>query len=123
MKHHALLEIKSLCLKVHLGISEGERHTPQEVSFDVTIRFTRVPAAERNDHLGSGEVCYFKICETLTRLVKGQSFSLIEGLAHKALREVKKLVPASTPVRLSVLKARPPVKNLKGGVRYTTGEV
>lgn len=120
---HCLLEIKHLCLKVHLGMSREEQKKPQEVSFDVTIRFAKAPTAEKADHLGEGGVCYFKICEALTKLVREQSFSLIEGLAHKALKEVKKQVPGSTtPVRLSVLKPRPPVKHLKGGVCYTTGD-
>ena len=121
--HHALLEIKSLCLKVHLGLSEEERKSPQQVSFDITIRFAQAPAAEQDDHLGPGGLCYFKICEALEDLVRGRSFSLIEGLAHQALKTVKKLVPEKTSVCLSVLKPRPPVKNLKGGVRYTTGDV
>ena len=119
---HALLEIKSLELPVHLGITEEERQKRQKVGFDITVALTKAPSDEESDQL-KDSVCYHKICNSVNKLVSENSFSLIEKLAADLLKELKKTVPTLVRLQVSVHKIEAPVSNLKGGVSYTCGDL
>ena len=119
---YSLLEIKSLVLPVHIGLSLEERQEAQDIAFHITVGFTQAPKDEKTDKL-ENSVCYFKVCEQIKKLTSENTFSLIEKLAFHTLTELRKLLPSDVKVRVCVHKIKPPVPYLKGGVSYTCGDI
>lgn len=119
---YSLLEIKSLILPVHIGISPEEREEAQEIAFHIKVGFTQALKDEQTDKL-ENSVCYFKVCEQIKKITQENTFFLIEKLAFSVLTELKTLLPSDVKVRVSVHKIKPPIPSLKGGVSYTCGDV
>lgn len=119
---YSLLEIKSLVLPVHIGLSPEERQEVQDIAFHITMGFTQAPKDEQTDKL-ENSVCYFKVCEQIKKLTQENTFFLIEKLGFCVLTELKKLLPSDVRVRVCVHKIKPPIPYLKGGVSYTCGDV
>ena len=119
---YSLLEVKSLILPVHIGLSLEERQAAQDIAFHITVGFTQALKDEQTDKL-ENSVCYFKICEQIKTLTRENTFSLIEKLAFRTLTELKTLLPSDVKMRVCVHKVKPPIPDLKGGVSYTCGDV
>ena len=119
---HSFLEIKSLILPVHIGLSEEERCQLQDIAFHITIAFPEGGLrGERTDKL-ENSVCYFKICERIKQITSQNSFSLIEKLAFDIFTELKTLLSLPVCLRVCVHKINPPIPHLKGGVSYTCSD-
>ncbi len=114
------LSIGSLTLPVHLGCSSEERSVLQEVGLSIEMEFPATPSGEETDCL-EDTLCYGEVCETLRNFVNGREFHLIEKMARECLSVLKEK-HHSMKIRLTLHKKQPPVKGLKGGVKYTCGD-
>lgn len=113
------LSLNDLRLKVRLGCGAEERAAVQEVSFDLSIRFPRLPEGSRSDEL-EGTICYGALSEKLRALCESREFKLIEHLGWEAYRL---LGPGPDHgLWLRVTKLKPPVPDLLGGASFELGE-
>ena len=119
---HSILEIKSFCLPVYIGNTQEEQKKPQNIQFDIKISFMSPPNGEQNDTL-EGVVCYNMICEKIRSLITNKKFFLIEKLAGDILKELKQCCPSELQIQVCVQKLKTPIKDLKGSVSYTCGDL
>ncbi len=119
---HSILEIKSFCLPVYIGNTQEEQKEPQNIQFDIKIGFMNPLSGEQNDTL-EDVVCYNRICEKIRSLIINKKFFLIEKLAGDILKELKRCCPSECRIQLCVQKLKTPVKDLKGSVSYTCGDL
>lgn len=124
------LEIRSLVLKVRLGVTAEERRLPQEVAFSVWLRFTELPSACLNDDL-AGSVDYGALCAEIENCVDGREFQLIEFLAHEVSAAIRSKIRGEVKeesgkdqvlMKLEVHKMYPPVPSLQGGSAFVMGD-
>ena len=115
------LEIRELVCSVRLGWTLGERTLPQTVEVDFQIRFAERPLATETDQL-EDTACYGELCTKVQALCARDEYRLIEHLTAKIFAELKKEIPATAQLRVSVRKPNPPVPNLKGGARFSLSD-
>jgi dihydroneopterin aldolase len=80
-------------LKVNciLGVTEGERRSPQEIWIDLELLADTRNAA-RSDRLEDA-VDYQKVCERVAEHLKDSKFHLVEALAESTARLILKEFP------------------------------
>lgn len=115
------LSINDFSVFAHLGCSDEERQTPQEISLSVEMEFPATPPGEKTDCL-EDTLCYAEVCETLRGFINGREFNLVEKMARDCFCLLQKKYP-SMAIRLTLHKMKPPVESLRGGVKYTCGEM
>jgi FolB domain-containing protein len=120
--HSTVLAFDDLRFRVRLGCSEGERASPQEVALGLSVRFAEPPAACRSDRLAD-TVCYASLAEAALKRCAGREYQTLERLAHDLYEGLAPLLPPEAALGLSVTKLHPPIRGLRGGVRFTIGEV
>lgn len=113
------LRMKELSLHLRLGCSEEERAVPQEVRFDVELRFPAPLVAGKTDDLRD-TICYGMLADSLRRHFSGE-YQLIERVTEEAYRIVKELGRGSS-VAVEVRKVNPPVNGLLGGAFFRCGD-
>ncbi len=119
---HCRLKIRGYHTWVHLGCSEAERSMTQEVEFDVEIGFTTPPLGARTDRL-EDTLNYGALCEALEATARRQPYQLIEALARSTYDALKKIAGPGPLIEVTVHKLRPPIENLRGGVRFSYGDI
>ena len=121
-KLHSVLEIKSFKLPVFIGQTSAERAQAQSIYFHIKIGFQKPPKEELTDRLSKNSVCYQWVCDQIKMITKKKKFLTVERLARSVLDLLKSKLPLNTKVQAAVHKAKPPIKELKGGVFYTCGD-
>jgi FolB domain-containing protein len=117
-----VLAFDDLRLRVRLGCTESERANPQEVALGLSIRFAEPPTACQSDRLAD-TVCYAGLAEAALKRCAGREFQTLERLAHEIYAGLVGLLPPGADLGLRVTKLHAPVPGLRGGVRFTIGEV
>jgi dihydroneopterin aldolase len=117
------LSLQGLRLKVKLGWSENERAIPQEVSFDIRVRFPSLPNGCKTDQL-SETLCYAKICQEIQDLCLHEEYRLIERLGYTVFSSLKNFIPDSVQLWLRITKVSPPIPHLElqGGASFSIGD-
>ncbi len=115
---HSCLEVRELICSVHLGWTESERATAQDVEVDFSIRFDEPPPATATDQL-QDTLCYGALCERIRQTISPKEFRLIEHMTEALYAELQKGLPARAHLSVSVRKPKPPVEGLRGGARFT----
>jgi 7,8-dihydroneopterin aldolase/epimerase/oxygenase len=72
--------IKGLRASCILGVPKEERKAPQEIRIDLEL-FMDFRKPSQSDRIGDA-IDYEKVCRTVTELVEGTRFHLIEALAE-----------------------------------------
>lgn len=111
------LRVNDLSVQVHLGCTEGERASSQEVRFSLEFRFPKRPLACITDQL-KDTFCYAETCGFIKRVAMSRHFETIEALTHHTREAVRSLIPRGMTGTISIHKVNPPVADLKGGVFY-----
>lgn len=112
--------IRQYRTQISLGVPEEERAQPQPVDFSLSIRMPE-EAFSGADQIDS-TLCYDQICQTISTLVEGQSFSLLEKLTYEVYQGLKAGLLREHPFQLTAHKVNAPVDHLLGGVQATYGE-
>lgn len=120
-KHTAVLALNRLRRLVRLGCTPEERAAPQEVLFDLEIRFCALPRASETDALEDA-ICYAGLASALSEVCARGEFRLIERLGLEAFRAVRERTPRVAGLTLTVTKVRPPVPGLEGGASFRVQE-
>jgi dihydroneopterin aldolase len=112
------IELRGLVASGYCGalFEEQERAQPLEVDLDIRADLRR---AGTSDDLGE-TVDYGAVCAAVERVVTGERFALLEGLAER-LAEVVLADDRVEAVTVAVRKLRPPVPQplATAGVRIT----
>jgi FolB domain-containing protein len=111
------LEIRDYSVPVRLGCTEEERRIPQEVRFNIDLRFSSLPEACKNDAL-EDTVCYAEICIAVKQAATIKPFQTVEHLQHSVSEALRRKLRAEIQFRLRIHKVRPPVDGLLGGVFF-----
>jgi dihydroneopterin aldolase len=114
------IEVSGFHARVSLGVSDEERAFPQEVEFGLKITFARIPDGARTDRIGD-TLCYAELCDILEKIAHARSYHLIENLGLTAYEAIKKHA-GSAAVEVTVHKLRPPIAQLRQGVRFVCGD-
>src|SRR5690606_20290554 len=107
--------------EARLGCTAEERSVPQEIRVSVQFLFHNPPRGTISDDLRD-TICYAKISEVIGEFISSKEYCLIEKLAADLHDVLKSVVEGRAEISLSVLKVRPPVENLLGGVDYRIGD-
>jgi len=107
------LEIISLTLQLHLGVTNEERATPQSIEFDIKISFDNLPDACSSDKIHE-TICYEKISESLESYLADKHFHLIEHLCHEVYQYIKNSFLSSKDKLNVKVSKKPPIDNIKG---------
>lgn len=121
MRIASVLQVCDFEIPVHLGCTVEERHHRQNVSVSVEVFFPETPPGESSDRLEE-TVCYAEICQLIKKTAQAQEYQLVEKLAKACLTSLKEVWP-KVSVRLTLHKVQPPIEGLRGGVRYTCGDL
>lgn len=114
------LSVREYSIGVHLGCTAHEREKPQEVRVSLTLRFQTLPMACESDRL-SDTVCYAKLCEIVRDASEQKHFETVEHLGWR-IHEALKGLPSARVCRVVIHKVRPPIEDLRGGVRFELAE-
>lgn len=107
---------------VHLGTTDEESRSKQEVHITVKINFKQGLAAENTDQL-SDTIDYVEVIRIIDQACALKTYKLIESLAYTVAQSIlssltdnlKALINA---LEVSVYKSKVPVNNLRG-VKWT----
>lgn len=115
------LRMKELVLFLRLGCTEEERRVPQELRFDVELRFPSPLRAGESDELGD-TVCYGQLADALRRHFGSvKEMKLLERVADEAYRVARELGKGAA-VAVEARKVSPPVEKLLGGAFFRVGD-
>jgi dihydroneopterin aldolase len=104
-------------LKLHIGTTPEERNAPQECLADLTI-WADLEGAAATDSLDKS-IDYCRVLETVKETAEEHSYSLMETLAYRIVRNVLQDFPLS---RAKVRLRKRPV-NLLGEIDFVEVEV
>lgn len=119
LRQVSILQIHSLKLAIMIGKEAKERKKAQDIYFDIKINFTTSNLAGKKKSF----VCYQDICDRIKKYTKQKKFILIESLAQEIISDLKKYLSSNVLLQIRVHKARPPIKELVGGVSYIYGDL
>lgn len=105
----AQLHLKGLRFPAYIGWYEEERESLQDIIVSVELVLKGVPNAVRTDTLEE-TLCYGSISERLTDRLEGKSFYLLENAAGAIEEELTAFSPLILSYRISVSKAKIPIK-------------
>ena len=111
------LVIQNLSIMMHLGHSEEERNRLQEVLWTLSILPKNFVEKD-----SSSFICYALVSKKMEEYCLSQAFSLLESVALFCFKQLKQDFPQIMALHLKVEKAKPPIKNLKGGVFFECGD-
>jgi dihydroneopterin aldolase len=117
-----LLDIRAYHTWVNLGTTPAERSQPQEVEFEVRVRFAEEPPATSTDRV-EDTICYGSLCTTLETTARAKPYHLIESLGRAVFDALKPCLAPGDRLEVTVHKLRPPIENLRGGARFIYGDV
>jgi dihydroneopterin aldolase len=118
----AMMQVASLRVEVHLGVTPEEQATAQNVDFHVQIRFQIPPSAIFSDRI-EDTLNYAEVCTTLLKVASARPYHLIESLAYTAFESLRELVGSQNRYEVTVHKLNPPIPGLRDGVRFTYGNL
>lgn len=117
---YSSIQLKGIELSLHFGWYEKERLQPQIIQVDVDLRFAQPPKACLSDDLVD-TYCYDELIKNITIETSSRHFKLVEHLSFHVYQTIKKLLPDTTQVRVTIMK-KPPIVNLSGGVIFAYGD-
>jgi 7,8-dihydroneopterin aldolase/epimerase/oxygenase len=115
-----VLFIKDLVVPMHIGVTEDERNSPQNIFIDIELKFKELPKGCSSDNI-SETICYKSICDEIYNHIKKHEFNLIERLSSEIydLLDEKSLF---SKIRLLV-KKKPVIEGLNGYVAMEISSV
>ena len=109
--------VPGLRLQARVGVGDGERAAPQEITLDVELRLDLLRAGETDDLTAT--VDYEAVCRVVDDFVRSRSFRLLEAVAHEtASALLERFAAAEARVRV-----RKPAALAAWGVPYAEVEV
>ena len=101
-----LIRIKDLSLRAHIGVTEEERASPQDLLLQIDIKVNTVAAGRTDDLVDT--VDYGAIALRLADLVGRERPKLLERLADRIAREIARF-PGVQGVTVEIEKVDPPI--------------
>lgn len=119
-----VLQINTLRLLVHMGLTPQERENTQPVEVDLKIYFDHLPDCCVDDE--SPEfICYDEICSACSEYVEDNEFRFLEFLTMQLHRVVREHLAArfsesaeAMSIWIKLRKCNPPVVNLEQGAAF-----
>lgn len=112
------LEIKQLILKTCIGLEQQERAELQDIEFNITISFSKLPKACTSDKI-EDTICYSDIVDKVNIFCSDNSFHLIEHLGFKLYEHLReKFLSPEDKLTLQICK-NPPLENIKDKCCFT----
>lgn len=111
------LRIFGILIPVRLGCIPGERDRPQDVEFDVAIRFATPPKGMVTDQI-EDTISYIDIVDRLKGVITGNEFALIEFLGRELFAAIRTLLDEGDRLTLTVRKLTPPVPEIRRGAEF-----
>ncbi len=122
MRQNNRLVLRDLGYWVKLGCTSKEIRKPQEVRLTFELQFPKRPLACKTDRL-EDTICYDHLGQLIAASLKGKSFRTIEYLAFYFFKLLRKEIPRSIKLKVTLHKVNPPMAHLKGGSFFTTGDL
>jgi dihydroneopterin aldolase len=85
---NSTLEIKQLILPMYFGVTDEERAVLQDIEFNISINFHKVPKACNSDKIEDA-LCYDKLVQGIKIFCKSSKFHLIEHLSFALHQYIK----------------------------------
>ena len=114
MSISAQLSLEGLCYFVHLGCSEAERATPQEIQVSIILKFAQPPMACESDNL-EDTLCYAHLEKEISKVCSSKSFQTVEHLAYLCWRSAKAQCKSEIEITIRVRKLNPPIGRANEG--------
>jgi len=105
-KYPGVLTLKSLRLPVHLGVTQEERSSVQEVVVDMKFYFEEWPEGASTDVIGD-TICYGEMAEKIKAFCASKGFALVEHMCHGIYEMVREGVDSKVKIWLRVEKSCP----------------
>ncbi len=115
-----VLYIKDLVIPIHIGVTDGERKVPQDISIDLELHFLEIPKGCTTDRI-EDTFCYEKLCGELNTLLKSKEFNLVERLTLDIFTFIEKKQVFSD-INISI-KKRPKIDGLNGHISMELSRV
>ncbi len=117
----SIMNIHDYEVWVSLGCSAEEQSFKQPVHFNVQIEFASKVRGETTDQL-TDAVDYVMLTDILKKSAESKSYQLIESMCSEATEKVSDYLVSKKikcTLKITLLKLRAPVINLKTGVSWT----
>ena len=115
----SIMKINKYELFIYCGVDEYERKKKQKILLSVEIYFSILPKASMTDNV-KDTICYHDVCSRLKEF-NSKTFKTIEALTYKIFTFLRSIYQPHH-LRLQVDKF-PNIKNLKGSVSFSIGNV
>lgn len=115
------LKIQDYALWLHLGVSDQERHKPQQVNLSLEIEFLEPLKACDTDQL-EDTVCYDLLTTQIAKELHSKSFKTIEFLAKEIFDFIKPRVSTKNRLQIHIHKVSPPMPHILGGTHFYYGD-
>lgn len=112
------IAIEGFELQLYIGCSPQEQETRQPVAIDIWILFPKPPLGCISDDL-KDTICYVRCTDIIRQELFDEKFHLIEYLAARIHKVLKKELPMQLQIVVRVGKVRSAVPDVKKHIRFT----
>lgn len=116
-----VLNAEKLTLDINIGVTDQERKFFQNIYLFIKFKFIEIPIACLSDDI-KDTICYHEIANIILNHCRGKHFKLIEALAYDIFELVKRNIPSSVELQITVQKPNPLKNNQLKLAEFTYGE-
>jgi dihydroneopterin aldolase len=118
--HYAALSLNKITVPVHLGVSDEERETPQNITVSIEIGMDEPLRACETDAI-SDTFCYDTMLQLVEKTCQAKPYHLIEHLCYMVYISVKK-VAHNKDIRITVHKQYAPLSHKLESASFVFGD-